>query len=164
MSITYRKSGDIFAGDWQAIVNPVNCVGTMGAGLALAFKKRFPAMYEAYRVKCLPSTKPWDRIRVGLVWVWDTGNGGWDVWGGPQYVMNLPTKDDWRNPSKLEWIADGLTDLIHHIIDKDIRSIALPALGCGCGDLEFKDVKKLMEEKLQESSIPLTKITVFEPQ
>jgi len=159
--ITYQKSGDIFAGDWQAIVNPVNCVGTMGAGLALAFKKRFPAMFTAYRKKCLPSTKPWDRIKIGLVWIWDTGNGAWDVWGGPQYVVNFPTKDDWRDPSKLEWISDGLTDLTYHIIDKNIESIAFPALGCGYGGLEFEDVKKLMEEKLGPLKIS---ITVFEPQ
>ena len=159
--ITYRKSGDIFAGDWQAIVNPVNCVGTMGAGLALAFKKRFPVMFTAYRKRCLSSTKPWDRIKVGLVWIWDTGNEAWDVWGGPQYVVNFPTKDDWKNPSKLEWISDGLSDLAYHIIDKNIASIALPALGCGYGGLEFEEVKNLIEEKLGTLTIP---ITVFEPQ
>ena len=150
MSITITK-GNMFDLNCDALVNPINCKGVMGAGLALEFKKRYPAMFTEYVKLCKAS-----QIQIGKVWIWETG-----LLIPPLYLINFPTKDDWRNPSKLKWIESGLDDLRSHVILNEMASIALPALGCGKGNLSFDNVRPLIELKLGDLK---TNVFLFEPQ
>jgi len=136
-----EKRGDIFDVEVDALVNPVNCVGVMGKGLALEFKKRFPGNYQSYKAACSSGyLKPGD-MHIAIT---DCPY--------PKYIINFPTKDDWRNPSKLEYIQTGLTSLIDCIGRLDIRSISLPALGCGNGNLSWDSVRPLLYNAFSQLS------------
>lgn len=125
-----QGTGSIFNSNAEAIVNAVNCVGVMGAGLAKAFKNRYPLMYEQYALKC----------RLGLI-----RPGATDLYIldaiKPKYIINFPTKDHFKDPSKLMYIQQGNIDLVNVVRDWKIKSIAVPALGCGLGGLNWEDVK-----------------------
>jgi O-acetyl-ADP-ribose deacetylase (regulator of RNase III) len=142
-------SGDLFTCGADAITNTVNCKGTFGAGLAKEFKKHYPDMFVEYAKLCKNGL-----IRVGQVWVWRHDAPP------PLFIVNFPTKDDWRTPSQLSWIRDGLVDLKNHVIIDQILSLALPALGCGLGELVFDDVRQLVEEIFGPLDI---EITLFAP-
>lgn len=135
------KTGDMFTSHAEAMVNTVNCVGVMGKGVALEFKRRWPENYKFYKRAC-------DRreLRPGSVLVFDRGN----LFGseGPRYLINFPTKDHWRAKSKLEYIESGLDALTFEVEKLGIRSIAIPPLGCGNGGLEWSVVRPLMQRKL----------------
>jgi O-acetyl-ADP-ribose deacetylase (regulator of RNase III) len=128
---------NIFESDCDAIVNTINCVGNMGGGLAKAFRERFPDMNEAYQHACAN-----DKVRVGQMWTWWQKPWDWRPQG--QWIINFPTKADWRNPSQLQYIADGLVDLKGVIHDLHLTSIAIPALGCGLGGLDWEEVEPLL--------------------
>src|SRR5271165_4359983 len=98
-------SGNLFDANTESLVNTVNTKGKMGRGIALEFKQRYPEMFNDYRSACKCGV-----VKVGKIWVWNTGALMY-----PQYILNFPTKDDWRNPSKLEWISSGLDDLRSHV-------------------------------------------------
>lgn len=134
--IEYTKSS-IFDCDVQVIVNPVNCVGIMGRGLAWQFKQKFPAYFNDYRDKCVAG-----EIKIGSI----------DCYLGtyPKYLISFPTKIHWRNPSQLSYIERGLVSLAQWVSDTKIESIALPALGCGLGGLAFEDVKKEIEKTFKD--------------
>jgi O-acetyl-ADP-ribose deacetylase (regulator of RNase III) len=138
-------SGNIFDSDCQALVNPVNCVGISGKGLALAFKNKYPQMFQAYRQTCLDG-----KLTVGQLHIWPDKE---------KFIVNFPTKIHWRNPSQLQWIEMGLVALAEFVKENNIVSIALPKLGCGLGGLEFAEIK----EKLINFSKQLenTKIIVY---
>ena len=123
-------SGNLLDADTQALVNPVNCVGVMGKGLALQFKQAFPANYAAYRAACGRG-----EVQPGRMFVTETG-----AQTGPQFLINFPTKRDWRSASRLDDIETGLTALVAEVEARDIRSLALPALGCGLGGLDWEAV------------------------
>ena len=145
------KTGDIFAEDVEALVNSVNCVGVMGRGIALQFKKAFPENFKAYAAACKRK-----EVRPGRMFVYETGH-----LTGPRYVINFPTKRHWRGKSRMEDIEAGLTALAQEIHERKIRSVALPPLGSGLGGLEWQAVRQRIEERLRE----LTDVTivVFEP-
>lgn len=148
--ITY-KTGDLLLEDVDALVNAVNCVGIMGRGIALQFKKKFPQNFAAYEKACNEKS-----IVPGKVFVHETGN-----LMNPKFIINFPTKRHWRNPSRLEDIESGLKDLVDVINKYHIQSIALPPLGCGLGGLDWNSVRELMENSLGELSN--THIVLFEP-
>ena len=108
-----------------------NRFGTGGAGLALAFKKRYPANSAAYRAEC-----KYGRLMVGKVFVFDNGVDT----KGPRYIINVPTKEDWRNPSKLEYVTKGLRALHTALRDRHISTVGIPMLGAGLGGLDPDDV------------------------
>lgn len=126
----FPTSGNLLDADAQALVNPVNCVGVMGKGLALQFKQAFPANYAAYRAACGRG-----EVQPGRMFVTETG-----AQTGPQFLINFPTKRDWRSASRLDDIETGLTALVAEVEVRDIRSLALPALGCGLGGLDWEAV------------------------
>ena len=126
----FPTSGNLLDADAQALVNPVNCVGVMGKGLALQFKQAFPANYAAYRAACGRG-----EVQPGRMFVTETG-----AQTGPQFLINFPTKRDWRSASRLDDIETGLTALVAEVEARDIRSLALPALGCGLGGLDWEAV------------------------
>lgn len=130
--IQYRYD-DMFESQADALVNPINCVGTMGAGLAREFKRRFPGLNDHYVAAAARR-----EVKVGRILVFPT----LDQSGrGPRYIFNFPTKDQWRNPSQLEWIVSGLVNLSEVCEDLKVQSIAIPALGCGLGGLDWEPVK-----------------------
>ena len=105
--------GDLLRADVDALVNTVNTVGAMGKGIALQFKRAYPEMFTAYLAACRAG-----EVQVGRMHVWRTG-----ALTGPRFVINFPTKQDWRNPSRLEWVRDGLSDLVRVVEQEQIRSI-----------------------------------------
>src|SRR2546421_1964838 len=130
--------GNLLEAHVEALVNTVNTVGVMGKGIALMFKEAFPENYRAYEEACKRK-----EVKIGHMFV--TGNV---TLRGPRWLINFPTKRHWRQPSKLEWITEGLKDLRRVIEEKNIRSIALPPLGCGNGGLDWSDVRAQIERSL----------------
>jgi len=142
--------GNLFDSDAEALVNTVNTHGVMGKGIALEFKKRFPANYEFYRQACEQG-----QVQIGKMLVFPTQSLQ------PQYIINFPTKQHWRGRSKLEYIQRGLQDLVCVVQQQGIRSIALPPLGCGHGGLRWEQVKPLIEQAF--ASLPDVEVQVYEP-
>ena len=140
-------SGDLFTSRAQTLVNAVNCVGVMGKGIALEFKKRYPAMFEDYLARCKRNA-----VRLGEPYLFRDPGG--------TVIMNFPTKDHWRSPSYLKDIDEGLKYFAKHAADWDVTSIAFPPLGCGNGGLEWADVEPLMRQKLAELPI---EIEIYSP-
>lgn len=135
--LTY-KTGNLLHSNAQALVNAVNIVGVMGKGIALQFKESFPLNFKLYQKACKNGT-----LKTGKMFTTETGESS-----GPKYIINFPTKTHWRTNTKPEYIEEGLDDLVTVIKEKQIQSIAIPALGCGNGGLNWKDVKPLIEAKL----------------
>lgn len=138
--ITYI-CGDIFSSKSQVLVNPVNCIGVMGAGLALNFKQQYPDMFSHYQTMCSEN-----RIKPGCLWLYHSS----------PWILCFPTKRHWRDRSRIEWIDVGLRNFIKIYKEKGIESIAFPKLGCGLGGLNFdRDVKPLMEHYLSDPPISI---------
>ncbi len=129
-------SGNLIRDDAQALVNTVNVVGVMGKGLALQFKRAFPDVFRAYQAACQAGEVTPGRILP--VRIHDT-----DRW-----VLNFPTKRHWRQPSRLEDVESGLIDLVRVLTSHEIRSVAIPPLGCGNGGLDWAVVKPLIVDRL----------------
>ena len=140
-----RCRGDIFDSDAVALVNPVNCVGVMGKGLALEFKKRYPENFEAYARACSS-----DEVFTGEMYLWSKDD---------MYIFNFPTKNHWRNPSRLEYIQEGLKDLSRLVRHHHIPSIAIPRLGCGLGGLSWAVIYPLIEAEFAE--LPEVHVLVY---
>ena len=134
--------GDLFASQAQTLVNTVNCVGVMGKGVAQEFKKRWPAMFAEYAERCQQK-----QVRPGRPYVYDNGTG--------KLILNFPTKDHWRSPSKLADIETGLDWFVQHAAGWGITSVAFPPLGCGNGGLEWAEVGPMMYAKLSKLNIPV---------
>ena len=132
--------GNMFESPAQVLVNTVNTVGVMGKGIALTFKKVYPDMYKNYRYYCENK-----QFEMGKLYLYKTP-GKW--------ILNFPTKINWRNPSKIEYIEQGLKKFVASYKEKDIKSIAFPKLGCGNGGLNFEThVKPLMDKYLSNLDI-----------
>jgi len=130
--------GNLLHADVDALVNTVNTVGVMGKGVALQFRQAYPANYAAYKRACDK-----DEVRIGRMFVWDSHRPG-----PRRYIINFPTKRHWRSKSRLEDIEAGLDDLVRRINELGISSIALPALGCGNGGLDWKNVLPRIKQAL----------------
>lgn len=150
--INYKK-GNLFNdfNETNAIINTVNCVGVMGKGIALQFKERFPENFNEYITNCNSG-----ELTIGKSFVYAIPNTN------PQkFIINFPTKNHWRNPSKLEYIEKGLDNLVNIIDEYNLTSVTMPALGCGNGNLDWELVKPLIEKKL--SHLENITFTVYEP-
>ena len=133
--------GDIFKSPAQVIVNTVNTVGVMGKGIALEFKKRYPDMFQAYRDIC-------DRrkLKIGSLMLY---------YEPDHWVLLFSTKENWRNPSRMEFIEAGLAKFCRTYAEKGITSIAFPKLGCGNGELNWLEVQPVMEKYLRDLPIDI---------
>jgi len=131
--------GDIFKSKAAALVNPVNCAGRMGAGLAQDFAIRFPEIINLYRTACDE-----EALVPGEVQMLRTESG--------IYIFNFPTKDHWKNPSQISYIREGLYALAKLLDAHKIKTVALPLLGCGLGGLKWEDVKPLVIEVFEDYS------------
>lgn len=132
--------GNLFESQVQTLVNTVNCVGVMGKGVALEFKKRFPAMFEDYVARCERK-----EVRLGMPYLYRDATG--------RLVVNFPTKDHWRSPARLSDIERGLEYFVQHFGEWGIASVAMPPLGCGNGGLEWSEVGPLIYRKLHHLPI-----------
>lgn len=144
--------GDILRADVEAIVNTVNCVGVMGRGIALQFKKAYPANFTAYLEAC--NNK---QVQPGKMFVFDT-----QQLANPRFIINFPTKRHWKGASRIEDIESGLEALISTIQEKQIKSIAIPPLGAGLGGLDWMLVRQKIETYL--ANLDDVNIFVYEPQ
>lgn len=145
------KGGDIFQSDCQAIINTINTVGVMGKGLALIYRNKYPVMFAEYRKACFNN-----EVKIGFMYLWKVPDK--DKW-----IINFPTKEHWRNPSKIEWIIAGLQDLVKVVKEKGFTSLAIAPLGCGNGGLNWTLVKKEIL-KVCEESLNDIKIEIYEPE
>jgi O-acetyl-ADP-ribose deacetylase (regulator of RNase III) len=145
--------GNLFEAKAEALINAVNCVGIMGKGIALQFKQKFPVDYfNAYKLACQK-----DELAIGSVQVYELKNAQ----NNPRYIINFPTKNHWREQSKIEDIESGLESLVEAIEQYGIKSIALPALGCGLGGLDYAEVKPLIEKAFVD--LPNVEVLLFMP-
>ena len=145
------KRGDLFQDRAQALVNPVNCVGVMGKGIALQFKEKFPDNFKEYA-----QAYRRNGVRPGRMFVFDTYR--------PQahrYIINFPTKRHWRDSSRIEDIEAGTLALAGEIRDRRIESVAIPALGSGLGGLDWERVRPILESGLR--GLEDVRITIYEP-
>jgi O-acetyl-ADP-ribose deacetylase (regulator of RNase III) len=145
------KHTDIFSEQVEALVNPVNCVGVMGKGLALQFKQRYRDNYLAYARACGAG-----EVRPGKLYVYKRSTDQL-----PYYIINFPTKDHWFTPSKVEYIEQGLQDLVRVLRDYSIESVAIPGLGSGLGGLDWDTVYSCIESIL--SPLKDVRIIVIPP-
>lgn len=139
--------GNIFTSRCKILVNPVNAVGCMGAGLALQFKQRYPKMFELYKERCHLRVKSSDEMDPEPVPVFNAG----DIFPvaipeDGHIVINLATKGHWKNASLLSDIERGLYALLDYMLQNHINSVAIPALGCGLGGQDFNAVSEVIEE------------------
>lgn len=138
--LIYRRTS-LLDSPAQTLVNTVNCVGIMGKGLAREFRDREPTMYRRYAEIC----KKGD-LTPGRLWLWR---------GAESWVLNFPTKQHWRQPSRLDWIESGLQKFVTNYESLKIREVSFPRLGCGNGNLEWAKVQPLMEHYLRKVRIPV---------
>ncbi|NLE09175.1 MAG: macro domain-containing protein [Dehalococcoidales bacterium] len=144
--------GNVITADKEALVNTVNCVGIMGKGIALQFKQAYPDNTREYEKACKKG-----EVRPGRLFIYRTGR-----LGNPKYIINFPTKSHWKARSKIQDIELGLDALKKEIIERNIKSIAIPPLGCGNGGLDWQDVKPLIKKSL--SDLNDVHIQIFEPE
>ena len=132
--------GNLLSADVEALVNTVNCVGYMGKGIALQFKRAYPDNFKTYEHACKVG-----EVTPGHMLVHST-----DRLVNPKYIINFPTKRHWRGDSRLEDIKAGLQALLTEVKRLNIRSIAVPPLGCGNGGLDWKVVRPLIVAAFNE--------------
>ncbi|OFW59096.1 MAG: Appr-1-p processing protein [Actinobacteria bacterium RBG_16_64_13] len=136
------RIGDLFTSQAQTLVNTVNCVGIMGKGIALEFKKRFPDMFKDYARRC-----ELGEVRLGEPYLY---RGLFEPW-----IINFPTKEHWRSVSRLEDIERGLLYLRDHVSEWGVKSMAVPPLGCGEGQLEWRVVGPTLYRCLKDLAVPV---------
>lgn len=134
-------NGNLFNSNAHALVNAVNCVGVMGKGIALQFKHSYPAMFADYAQRCGRN-----QVELGKPYVYDAGS---------KLIVNFPTKGHWRSVSKLSDIEAGLVALADLVTEWGIKSIAVPSLGCGNGQLDWDVVGPILVRGLSRLDIPV---------
>ena len=143
--------GNLLAADADVLVNAVNTIGVMGKGIALQFKRAWPEYFRAYQSACDAGV-----VELGQVWVYPLGR-----LIRPRYIVSFPTKGHWRETAKLESIDAGLESLVQELLRLDVDSVALPALGCGLGGLEWKLVLPKIEQAFSQNS--KINVLLYEP-
>lgn len=137
--LKYITNTNMFDIKSDIYINPINCVGTMGKGLALEFRNRYPEMFNDYKIAC--NNK---KIDIGNLWIWRNS----DI-----CIIGFPTKYHWKNQSKYEYIEVGLKSLKIFLLNQpDDIIVSVPAIGCGCGGLEWNIVVELIEKYLSTST------------
>jgi len=147
----HMASGNLLMAKTEALVNTVNCVGFMGKGIALQFKKAFPDNFRAYEHACRAG-----QVKPGRMFVFQTGK-----MFNPKLIINFPTKRHWKGKSRPEDIESGLKALINEVKNRNIRSVAVPPLGCGLGGLEWSYVRSKIEDAFAE--LPDVEVKLYPP-
>jgi O-acetyl-ADP-ribose deacetylase (regulator of RNase III) len=166
--ISRRRDASIFDAPTQVLVNPVNCVGTMGKGLAKAFAARFPTHVHSYQNAIQNGD-----LRVGhpvLVFAGEDAVGAQQPAGFllatgelEKMILLFPTKDDWKKPSQLEWVHQGVLNMLSEIEPGKYKGIAFPALGCGLGGLDWVEIKNLFRHLAPQLEKAFGTVLVYEP-
>lgn len=143
--------GNLLEADAEALVNTVNTLGVMGKGIALMFKEAFPDNFKEYAKACKSK-----EVKVGNIFATRTN----DLYG-PKWIINFPTKQDWKHPTKMIWVEEGLKDLHTFILENHIRSIAIPPLGSGNGGLDWQNVRPKIEAALKD--LEDVDVLIYEP-
>jgi O-acetyl-ADP-ribose deacetylase (regulator of RNase III) len=143
-----EKIGNIFTTKCQTIVNTINCVGVMGAGIAYEFRLREPKMFEKYKELCSQKS-----IDIGILWIYKTDKYN---------ILNFPTKYDWKYPSKEEYLHKGLQKFVDTYKQKNITSVAFPLLGADRGGIPAQKSQAIMEQYLSQCDIDV-EIWHFDP-
>lgn len=141
-------TGNIFTTKCTTIVNTVNCVGVMGAGIAYECRLRYPEMYEKYQALCKDNL-----LQIGTLWIYKASN---------KNILNFPTKTDWKQPSKIEYLEKGLQKFVDTYKEKEITSIAFPLLGASHGGLTQEQSISTMKRYLSQCDIEI-EIWHFDP-
>lgn len=141
-------TGNIFTTKCNTIVNTVNCVGVMGAGIAYECRLRYPEMYEKYQTLCKDKV-----LKIGTLWIYKASN---------KSILNFPTKNDWKQPSKIEYLEKGLQKFVDTYKEKEITSIAFPLLGASHGGLSQEQSLSTMKRYLTQCNIEI-EIWHFDP-
>lgn len=136
------KEGNIFESKAQTLVNTVNCMGVMGKGLALEFKIKYPEMFTAYEKICKQGM-----LNIGKLWIYKAEN---------RWILNFPTKYDWRKPSQEYYLELGLEKFIETYQQRGITSVAFPLLGASNGGLLPERSLEIMTYYLEKCEIPVT--------
>ena len=131
---------DIFLNNSQVIVNPVNCIGIMGAGLAKQFKVKYPDNELAYKEHCY-----YGYMKPGEIFAFNVDKN--------LTILNAATKNHWKNPSRVEWIQKCLENIARYCIFEFVESISIPLIGCGLGGIKFEEVKSDFEKFYEELQI-----------
>lgn len=145
------KQGNLLKANVDALVNTVNCVGVMGKGIALQFKKAFPDNFKAYKKACDA-----EQVQPGKMFISDVGS-----LMQTRYIINFPTKRHWKGKSRMEDVDSGLKALVEEVKRLKIKSIALPPLGCGNGGLDWNEVRPRIEKAFSE--LPDVEVQLFSP-
>lgn len=148
----HHVKGNLLESDADALVNTVNCVGVMGKGIALQFKKKFPKNFELYKEACSKN-----EVRIGKMFITEENA---NLFTDKKIIINFPTKTHWKYPSEYSYIINGLDTLKIEIVQRNIKSIAIPALGCTNGKLVYNKVHKMILDKLQDLEC---EIYLYEP-
>jgi len=143
--------GNLLEADVEALVNTVNTVGVMGKGIALQFRQAFTENFSAYQLACKHG-----EVQPGHMFITETGR-----LTGPRYIINFPTKRDWRAKAKMADIDAGLIALIAELRDRHICSVAVPPLGCGNGGLKWEEVRPRIEAAF--AALPDVQVLLFTP-
>ncbi|MGL5953861.1 MAG: type II toxin-antitoxin system antitoxin DNA ADP-ribosyl glycohydrolase DarG [Providencia rustigianii] len=151
MKVIEITRGDLLRADVEAIINTVNCVGVMGRGIALQFKKAWPDNFKAYADACKKK-----QVQPGKMFIFTT-----QELANPRFIINFPTKRHWRGASLIEDIDSGLSALVKDIRKLGIKSIAIPPLGAGLGGLDWTIVRQKIETAME----PLddVHVLIYEP-
>lgn len=159
---------DLFESGCDVLVDAVNCVGVSGKGLALAFKQRFPAYQAAYAQACHQN-----QVAPGKCFLYATNSGSGSGSGSgsrlptdPKYIISVPTKRHWRDPSTMQDVKASVEDMVAQLNGlplNEVRSVAIPALGCGLGGLPWSEVEPMMVTALKELH-PNIVATIIPPQ
>ena len=144
-------SGNLLEADADALVNTVNTVGIMGKGIALQFKQAYPENFVAYQGACRRG-----EVRPGAMFIFETG-----ALTVPRFIVNFPTKRDWRSKARMEDVESGLVALVADVKERKITSLALPPVGCGNGGLEWDRVRPRIEEVFD--LLPDVSVLLFSP-
>ncbi|MCT7981338.1 macro domain-containing protein [Laspinema olomoucense] len=140
--------GNLFTSHCQTLVNTVNCVGVMGAGIALEFRLRYPKMYSSYVELCKKNL-----LDVGQLWLYKSSR---------RWVLNFPTKKHWKNPSQVKFLELGLQKFVDTYRQKEITSIAFPLLGTQHGGIPQKKSLEIMKFYLGQCDLPI-EIYIYDP-
>jgi O-acetyl-ADP-ribose deacetylase (regulator of RNase III) len=135
----------------EALVNTVNTVGVMGKGIALQFKQAFPHNFNSYKKACANG-----QLTTGCILAVKDS----ELLIGERLIINFPTKQHWKMPSRYEYVESGLIALVSYLRDSPVKSVAMPALGCGNGGLDWNKVKLMIEQHLAGLDMA---IWVYEP-
>ena len=147
-AIEMNPENDIFKSGADAIVNPVNCVGVSGKGLALKFKEDFPVNFARYKAFCNAG-----RMAPGGLFFTQEQMAGAPE--GKVYIVNMATKRHWRDASQLEWVREGVNNLRQWAEEFKVKSIACPAIGAGLGQLEWRDVEEIIVNEFKNSAVEI---------